>query len=216
MIDIYCERTAAGLWNEPLNAFTNLAFLVAAWLCWRLAHNTRKDHVSVYLLICLAASIGIGSGLFHTFATRWAMLCDVLPILLFQIAFIGCYFRIVQGYSYAVIAGIIIIFFFLGYLFGHFPNTLNGSLAYAPAFALLAFAGCVHYISGKRFRHGLLFSAGVFLLSLTFRSVDIAVCQLMAVGTHFLWHLLNALLIYLVVRTYIVNLPEKRSASADG
>ena len=34
-LDKYCERTAAELFNEPLNAITNLAFLLAAYLAWR-------------------------------------------------------------------------------------------------------------------------------------------------------------------------------------
>lgn len=25
-VDLYCERTAPGVWNEPLNALSNLAF----------------------------------------------------------------------------------------------------------------------------------------------------------------------------------------------
>ena len=29
-IDIYCERTAPGFWDEPFNALTNAAFLIAA------------------------------------------------------------------------------------------------------------------------------------------------------------------------------------------
>ena len=29
-IDIYCERTAPGFWDEPLNAVSNAAFLIAA------------------------------------------------------------------------------------------------------------------------------------------------------------------------------------------
>ena len=36
MIDLYCERTAPGLWEEPINALTNLSFFVAAWFAWRL------------------------------------------------------------------------------------------------------------------------------------------------------------------------------------
>jgi hypothetical protein len=28
----YCERTAAGLWGEPFNAVSNLAFLAASGL----------------------------------------------------------------------------------------------------------------------------------------------------------------------------------------
>jgi hypothetical protein len=38
-IDAYCERLGPGLWAEPLNALTNLAFIVAALICaWRLGH----------------------------------------------------------------------------------------------------------------------------------------------------------------------------------
>jgi hypothetical protein len=33
-VDIYCERLGPGLWAEPLNAVTNVAFFVAAWLAW--------------------------------------------------------------------------------------------------------------------------------------------------------------------------------------
>ena len=33
-VDHYCERTDPGIWAEPLNALTNLAFIIAAWLLW--------------------------------------------------------------------------------------------------------------------------------------------------------------------------------------
>ena len=33
-MDAYCERTAPGLLNEPLNAITNSSFLIAAWFAW--------------------------------------------------------------------------------------------------------------------------------------------------------------------------------------
>ncbi|MBB3984658.1 hypothetical protein GGQ68_000974 [Sagittula marina] len=29
-IDLYCERAGTGLWSEPLNAWSNLAFPLAA------------------------------------------------------------------------------------------------------------------------------------------------------------------------------------------
>ena len=34
-IDAYCERLSAAYWAEPVNAVTNLAFLLAAWVMWR-------------------------------------------------------------------------------------------------------------------------------------------------------------------------------------
>ena len=36
-IDIYCERIDTAFWAEPVNAVTNLAFILAALYGWRLA-----------------------------------------------------------------------------------------------------------------------------------------------------------------------------------
>jgi hypothetical protein len=45
----------------------------------------------------------------------------------------------------------------------------------------------------------------VFLLSFTVRTLDAEVCSVLPVGTHFLWHLLNAILLYILVRAAIVH-----------
>jgi hypothetical protein len=42
---------------------------------------------------------------------------------------------------------------------------------------------------------GLIFGAALLTLSLTARSLDMALCDSIPVGTHFLWHLLNALML---------------------
>jgi hypothetical protein len=49
----------------------------------------------------------------------------------------------------------------------------------------------------------LLTAAGIFAASLSFRSVDNAVCSVFPVGTHFLWHLLNGLVLLVLVRAAI-------------
>lgn len=36
LIDLYCERTAVGFWNEPINALSNIAFVVVAVLAWQI------------------------------------------------------------------------------------------------------------------------------------------------------------------------------------
>ena len=85
-LDLYCERTAPGLWNEPLNALTNLAFLLAGLLlvvALRRAGPAVRRDPAILALVALLFLIGLGSGLFHTFATRWAVLADVIPIALF-------------------------------------------------------------------------------------------------------------------------------------
>ena len=42
---------------------------------------------------------------------------------------------------------------------------------------------------------GLLLGAALFALSLTFRTLDRPLCDAFPLGTHFVWHLLNGLLL---------------------
>jgi hypothetical protein len=70
-IDLYCERLHAGLWAEPVNAASNLAFFLAAAGAYMLWKREGKNDRFILLLIGLAVLVGIGSTLFHTFATRW-------------------------------------------------------------------------------------------------------------------------------------------------
>ena len=80
MIDLYCERIGPGLLAEPLNASTNGFFMIAAWWCWHSARKSARRDVMV--LAGTMFAIGIGSGLFHTFALPWAKLLDVIPLSL--------------------------------------------------------------------------------------------------------------------------------------
>jgi hypothetical protein len=41
-------------------------------------------------------------------------------------------------------------------------------------------------------------------VSLTFRTIDIAVCDAFTLGTHFVWHMLNAVVIYILLREAVV------------
>jgi len=44
MIDNYCERIDPSFWSEPVNAMTNLAFIVAALA--RMLHQPNDDWIS--------------------------------------------------------------------------------------------------------------------------------------------------------------------------
>ncbi|GAU84397.1 hypothetical protein [Bosea sp. BIWAKO-01] len=43
----------------------------------------------------------------------------------------------------------------------------------------------------------------VFALSLSLRTLDLILCQSVPFGTHWLWHLLNAMVLYLLLRAVI-------------
>ena len=48
-------------------------------------------------------------------------------------------------------------------------------------------------------------ATAMFLLSLTFRTYDIALCDVWPYGTHLFWHLLNGTMIALLLQALIRN-----------
>jgi hypothetical protein len=46
-------------------------------------------------------------------------------------------------------------------------------------------------------------AAGLFTASFFLRSIDIAVCRFFPLGTHFIWHCLNAAVLYVLLRAAI-------------
>jgi hypothetical protein len=205
MIDIYCERLSPAFWAEPVNALTNLGFLVAAMSGWRLYRGQPSADAACPWLIILIAVIGAGSFLFHTFATSWAAAADILPILAFQVAYLWVYGRSVIGWRTGT--GILAIALFLAAILiaGRFDQMLNGSLAYAPAVATLGVLAAFHSQRAVTTPHTLPAAAGLLLVSLMFRTLDDALCTAIPVGTHFLWHLLNSVVLYLAMRGLIIE-----------
>jgi len=193
----YCERLGPGLLAEPVNAVTNGAFLIAAW--WIQARARRlgvSDDRGFTGLAALAVAIGVGSTLFHTVATPWALLADVVPILLFQLLFLWLYLRRRTTLGAAAALLLVALFLVVTLVSRTGPQLLNGSLAlYGPTLVLLLVLGWREL--QRRQRPQLLLAGGVFSLSLLLRSGDQLVCPWLPVGSHFLWHLLNAVVLAL-------------------
>jgi hypothetical protein len=200
-IDLYCERLGQGLLAEPLNAITNGAFLVAAWRLERLACRGGGSDRGVLALAALALAIGIGSGLFNTFATGWALAADVIPILLFQLLFLLLYLRRRAGLAPLPAAGLCLAFLLACLAVRGLPPLLNGSLLYAPTLAVLALLAWHQRRSQGSWL--LVGTTGLFSLSLLLRSLDNALCSLWPIGTHLFWHLLNAAVLVLSGRAVV-------------
>ncbi len=210
MIDIYCERVQPGLWDEPINAISNLAFFIAAWSSWRLAHSLNVQFYSVKLLIYLMIAIGIGSSLFHTYATGWALLMDVVPITMFQIFYLWVYTRRVMKLK-SIISIILIVVLVISSLANLQLKVLNGSLSYAPALIYLLGLVIYHFQTQKQSKNLLLAGSGIFLIALFFRTIDQYICAIFPIGTHFLWHIFNGFMLYVVTSGLLFNLKTHQS-----
>jgi len=210
MIDLYCERVDPEFWSEPFNALTNLAFVVAAYFAWRLARGTQMLNAPVWWLIALILAIGVGSFLFHTLATAQAMVADVTPILVFQLSYLWIYVgtvmqrgRAAQGMA---VGGLVILLLLSAPLYRY----ASGSPVYLPALLALIALGIHHIRHANGGRPLLLAAAAVLALSMTARTLDPMVCSQFPIGTHFLWHLLNGVVLYLVMRGLLLELAGRR------
>jgi hypothetical protein len=210
-LDLYCERLGPGLLAEPVNAVTNAAFLLAAWWIRTGARRlgVRGDR-GITALTLLVVAIGVGSTLFHTFATTWALAADVVPILLFQLLFLWLHLRRRTAVGAAGALLLVALFLLATMAARTAPELLNGSLAYGPTLLALLLLGWREL--RLRQRPQLLIAAGVFTLSLLLRSIDQLVCPWLPVGTHLLWHLLNAVVLALTTRTLMPSLPRPAAA----
>ncbi|WP_111431511.1 ceramidase domain-containing protein [Rhodobacteraceae bacterium DSL-40] len=204
-VNSYCERTGPGYWSEPVNALTNLAFVAAGLWAWR--HAGRAGDRGGRLLAAILVAIGIGSWLFHTHAQVWAMMADVLPILVFILVYV--FLATVRFFALPAWAGALAVALYFPWSMlierGLTPlvGTLNGSMSYVPVPTLIfLYAGLLARRRPETAR-GLALGAALLCLSLLFRSIDQAVCGAVPSGTHFLWHLCNAVLLGWMIRVMV-------------
>lgn len=213
-IDLYCERLDAAFWAEPLNALSNGAFIVAAIaLGIGMRRAGRPAAWDVAVCAALIALIGIGSFLFHTFATVWAAWLDVIFILVFIYVFLARFlYRIVGCGLIWTIGGVIAYALFDRTVNGLFePGSLNGSYRYLPALAVLAVMALYAWRARPALAARLGGAVALLCVSLTLRTVDMQMCDALPWGTHFLWHALNALVLYLAAGVLLIDDSAARS-----
>lgn len=192
-VDGYCERLGPEFWAEPINAVTNLAFLcVAVWMWPRTMGLGR-------FLTAILFAIGVGSGLFHTYAQPWAAVADVVPIVLFILVYIFAINRDVWTLPWYWAFAATLLFFpyaaVISWLLGLTGFDLHGTEGYVPVPLLI-----LGYSVALRRRYpttaqGLFIGAGILLVSMTARTIDMPLCGQISHGTHFAWHILNAVML---------------------
>ncbi len=209
-IDLYCERIDTTFFSEPMNLFSNLAFVIAGILILRRSAKAAlpKPRRDRSVLGGVAILVGFGSGLFHSIPNRLTQTADVLPIALYIILCVGYYFRQLQQKGVALATPITLCLGLLCLLpllarIGGFSGYLNNGefyLGLAPAILLLSY-----YEVDRARSRVLVVAALVFAAAFLARTLDPLVCQTFALGTHFLWHILAATVAFLMALTTAIS-----------
>lgn len=202
-IDFYCERTSVGFWAEPLNAISNLSFVFAG--IYGIKNIPTNNSRWLKALSLLAICVGIGSFLFHTFANKWSHLADIIPIGIFMATFIGFTANKIFKQGPFQTLMFVLAFIVLSVLVERYQprHLLNGSLGYVHGItALIILSAYLRRISHPLTKY-FLTATLIFSTSLIFRTIDHNVCSWLSVGTHFLWHTFNGLLMYVLLKSVI-------------
>lgn len=198
-VDLYCERTGPGLWAEPANALTNVAFIAAGlWGVWQVRRHRTGAFAGV--LAWWVVAIGIGSTLFHTFASKGTIWADILPIAGFTLAYTLFNLRRFLGMDWGKAILVFVAFYAVAGLITYaVPDWLrqasNGTTGYLPPFLALAFFGAWVAATGNRAGWYNLTGSAIFVVSVICRMIDPLVCASFPLGTHFLWHVFNGLML---------------------
>jgi hypothetical protein len=193
-IDAYCERSGPEVWAEPVNAITNIAFIFAGAIMWHRTRGLREGRALSVILVV----IGLASGLFHTIEQGWTAALDSLAIFIFALFYIYLanrdFWRLSAPVSAIGSAVYIPFTIALTPLFASLPG-LAVSAFYWPLVVLIAAYGLLLRARHPHLARGLLIGAGLLGVSITLRSLDETLCNSLPLGTHFLWHLLNAVML---------------------
>lgn len=195
-VDIYCERLDASFLAEPINAISNLSFIAAGFFLWRLKSSRSQ------LMATLIILIGLGSFIFHTFANRLTGLLDVLAIALYLVAFAFMIPKQWSRNSILIQLGSVLLLILSIVLAQLLISHLKPALPWLPPgmyigawLALIIFTLVTQYSNPSAARF-LWMAVIVFPASLLSRQIDMPLCDSIG-GSHWLWHLLNGLTLYL-------------------
>lgn len=196
-LDFYCERLTADFWAEPFNALSNIAFFVAGF--WALYLSFKKSRIFGIFMSILLLLVGVGSFLFHTFADNRTHLLDLIPIFLFTMAYLFYSLRYYLKWSQVKSGvGLVVIISLMVISEIFVPKSfLNGSSLYFPPLVMMFYVAFqMNSLWYKR-------AAFVFTLSLVVRTFDATLCEWIPTGTHFVWHILNAVVLALLMKVYL-------------
>ena len=203
-IDNYCERLDPSFWAEPLNALSNVSFIVAGLVLLLQWRRLPMRSLPALALILNVFVIGVGSFLFHTLANRWSSLADVIPITVFIHFYLLLALRRYLDLNWRVAGGATLAFFLASpFAASSLAPVMGSSAIYGPALAAIVGVGLASQSRQPAIGNGLFLAGTLFAISIAFRAADVPLCAALPIGTHSVWHMLNGVVLYLLVRLYL-------------
>jgi hypothetical protein len=197
----YCERVHAGWFGEPLNLLTNIFFLVAAILAYGKIKTAESwAQLYLYFLAGMIGVIGIGSAIFHAVPNHTTIIFDAVPIYIFLLAALALLLKCLTT-SWKVAIGVCALYVAALILATTFvpADFLNGSFRHVITFTTLVI---IFGYTFKKYPDETKRLLGVTLLyaaAIICRAIDNVTCTSQHIGTHFLWHTLNATAAYFAI-----------------
>jgi len=209
---VYCEQPLFQHFFEPLNTLTNLFFVLAGIILIFQLKKAKALTLPAIWLSSLLIIIGIGSLLWHLYRSDFTLLIDLIPIALFIFSYLVAY---VLKVTHQVLFRILLIagFFIYAPLITILVNRLsldflgNGGAPYLVSISYLAVIQLFNLWKKVPVIRQSLVIVIVFFLSLLFRQLDMVLCDQIHFGTHFIWHILNAVTLYLMIRLLYIRSP---------
>ena len=202
---VYCEQAQINNFFEPWNTITNLAFIFSGILLFiQFRKRNQLDFKGIYFSSLLII-IGIGSFIWHLYRNNLTLTADSIPIALFVLSYLFFYLKFITKKPRHLIL-LFLGFFIYTPILTMLLNSKsiyileNGGAGYFSAISYFFVLQIYNIFHRKAIIKSSIIIGIVFLISLGFRQIDMTVCEHISFGTHFIWHILNALSLYFFVK----------------
>jgi hypothetical protein len=215
-VDDYCQ--VAGWDPETVSSWSNLAFLLAAIAGWYLLsnHPNAKAHVIIRALTLLAALAAVGGYAFHRIDAPWAKWGESTPLAAFMLLFVWLLLRrflhwnvLVAIPALAIYAGAIYWLQMRGPGDGGMSAIPLGRALNLPTQVVFLIAAALLYLRQREAFWPMMRPAIVLLASAWALTAEAPICPRLGFTTHALWHLLDALLVYLLLSLAVFHAPKR-------
>lgn len=207
-LSVYCESGIGLFSTQPVNTISNIAIFISAYSVYQLIKIRHIKNQIIRVLPLLVVLIGVGSILWHGIPNLLTSFADTLPISV--LAIVSFFFLLNKLLTNkGLVLGIFLLFILIEvpFILGILPS-FNGFIPYLLVFIFGTFVSV-----GVARMYNLLAQLVpvviIFAIALLFRTIDTTICPTFPIGTHFIWHILNAFAFYWLIR-FLVEIEKNQ------